>query len=139
MGDEQIPNRIRVQINRSYYSFQRYKVETTFALLYHRHTLGVETLARYLRLSDQFVRYDAHHCFIVFAHTNAPNAYKASQNLLLHLDNYFNDRSSCIALDLFDPSNSAQIVLNRLLQILDVAKTNPDARIQDETVLDQRL
>ncbi|MBN2895345.1 MAG: hypothetical protein JXK05_05590 [Campylobacterales bacterium] len=128
-----------MQINRSYYTYQRYKVETAFALLYHHGALGVETLARYLRLSDQFVRYDAHHYFIVFAHTNAANAYKASQNLLLNLDNYFNDRSSAIAIDLFDPSNSVQIVLGRLSQILDVAKATPDARIQDETVLDRRL
>jgi len=131
--------RVKIQIRKSYYTHDRYKTEATFALLYHNQPLQHTELGEFVRISDHFIKLDDHHYFITFAHTGFNAAYKASQNLVLHLDNFFNETTSCVALDSFDTSNSVQIVLSRLEKILEVARHSPFARIQDENALDERL
>ncbi len=132
-------NRINIEIKRAYYTFQRYKSESTFVLLYHEKELSLEQLALYVRISDQFVRMDKNHYFINFAFTSEKDAFKASQNLLLYLDNYFNDRTTCIAIDTFNIMNSAQAVLSRLTQVLKETKKNSDVRIENDDILNGQI
>ncbi len=133
---DNIFNRIKVEIARTYYTFSRYKTTSTFAMLYHENDLNVEQLAIYVRISDKFVKIDEHHYFINFVSTSHEDTFKASQNLLLYLDNYFNSRTSCIAIDTFNSSNSAKRVINQLMQIIKETKRNSYTRIEDEEILD---
>ncbi len=139
MVDVLIPDRIKIQIEKSYYIYERYHVNSVFAMLYHTQPLTDEVLVQHLRLSDQFERFDEHHYFISFAHTAPADVYKASENLVQSLDHYFNDRTSCMAMDTFDVSNSPRTVIQRLLKILEMVKNSPTSRIEDETALDDRL
>ncbi len=137
--DKNILNRIKIQVKKSYYAFERYQTASTFALLYHEQPLNVVELSNYVRISDHLIEIDEHHYFITFSHTSQNNAYKASQNLVLSLDHHFNDQTTAIAIDQFDASSSAQIVINRLNQILQEARRSPISRIEDETALDERI
>ncbi|MGD9970440.1 MAG: hypothetical protein AB7S65_08285 [Sulfuricurvum sp.] len=136
MGSD-ITNRVNVQIKKAYYVNARYGVDATFALLYHTQPLTVVELSKYVRISDHLISLDEHHFFIVFAFTAHDGAYKACQNLLYNLDGYFNDVSTCIALDTFDPSHSPQIVLNRLNLILSETRKKSFVRIETEEILDR--
>ena len=129
-------NRYDHMVAKTYYIYERYNVNATFALLYHEMPLDVETLGTFLRLSDHVINVDDHHYFIIFAFTTEENAYKAAQNVLRHLDRYFKDQSSCIALDNFDIAKSPAIVLGRLKQILAAVRKHSFARIENEAVLD---
>ncbi len=129
---DSIFNRIQVEIKRTYYIYDRYKSASTFILVYHEDPLSVEQLAVYVRISDKFVRIDDNHYFINLAFTSQEDSIRASQNLLLYLDNFFNNKKSCIAIDTFNPSNSAQVVLDKLMQIL---KKDSYNRIKDESIL----
>jgi hypothetical protein len=51
------------------------------------------------------------------------------------LDNFFNNTSTCIALDAFDTSYSAQLVLNRLKRILSQIRKESYTRLEDENIL----
>ena len=133
--DDSTKNRLRIEVKKAYYVYERYNVISTFALLYHDGDITFEALGGFLRISDHFLRVDKNHCFIVFTHTEQNNAFKASQNLLVYLDKYFNNRASAVALDNFDTSLSCLTVLNRLTQILNETKKNPDSRIEDENIL----
>jgi len=133
--DERIKKRLEIEINKSYYSFKRYKVDTTFAILYHEKELTVDKLGNFVRISDHLLKIDEHHYFINFIHTHHNNAFKASQNLLLALDNYFNNRTSAIAIDTFDTTQTPNLVINRLYQILNEVRKNPYTRIDDENIL----
>jgi hypothetical protein len=129
-------NRLKVQIKKTYYIYERYDVEATFALLYHEHPLHVDELAEYVRISDDLIPLDENQYFITFTFTNNADAYKAAQNVIQSLDSHFNDRSCCIALDTFDTSKSANAVLGRLRQILAETRKNSYTRIENETILD---
>jgi hypothetical protein len=129
-------NRLKVQIKKTYYIYERYNVDATFALLYHAHPLHVDELADYVRISDDLIPLDEHHYFITFTFTNNADAYKAAQNLIQSLDGHFNDHSCCIVLDTFDTQKSANVVLGRLHQILVQTRKKSYPRIENETVLD---
>ncbi|WP_373035600.1 hypothetical protein [Sulfurimonas sp.] len=132
---DNIFNRIKVQIKRTYYVYERYDTLATFALIYHEKKLSPEQLAGFLRVSDQFIMLDDNHYFINFTYTSQKDAFKASQNLLLYLDHFFNDSKTYIALDSFNTNYSPQVVLSRLRQILAETKKNSYSRIEDESIL----
>lgn len=131
-----ILNRVNVLVKKTYYIHKRYHVDATFALLYHELPLDVLELAKHVRVSDHFIPLDDHHYFIIFSFTAQDNAYKASQNMLLNLDNYFNNQTTCIALDTFETTKSSQSVLNRLEQILAETRKKSYIRIETEDILD---
>jgi len=132
-------NRVKTEIKKAYYAHARYHIVATFALLYHTKLINVCELKKYLRVSDDFIRIDNHHFFINFSNTKQENAFKASENLLLYLDKDFHDTTSCIAIDTFDISKTPQMVINRLMQILDATKHNSYERIEDENILDELI
>ncbi|MEA2111641.1 MAG: hypothetical protein U9P71_06285 [Campylobacterota bacterium] len=131
-----IINRINVQVKKSYYTFERYNSVSTFALLYHEEPMTVVELSSFVRISDHFIQIDDNHYFITFAFTTQDNTYKAVQNLVHHLDNHFNNRKTCIAIDNFDVTNAPHLVFNRLQQILEETKRNSFTRVEDESILD---
>ncbi len=133
--DNNISNRIRIEVNKAYYISKRYGALSTFALLSHEKELSREDLGNFLRMSDHFIKIDDYHYFINFSHTNQNDAFKASQNLILYLDKYFNNDSSCIAIDSFDISKTPNIVFKRLQQILKETKKHSYTRIEDENIL----
>lgn len=133
--DKNIQNRLNVLVKKTYYIYQRFKVDATFALLYHEKPLGLVELSKFIRMSDQVIQIDENHYFILFAFTSQENAYKASQNIIHNLDMYFNNSSSCIVLDVFDITKSAQNVLNRLKQIMIEARKDVHVRIETEDIL----
>lgn len=133
--DSSIENRLNVLVKKTYYIHQRFNLDATFALLYHEKPLTFVELSKFIRISDQVIRVDEHHCFILFAFTSQENAYKASQNIIHNLDKYFNDATSYIALDFFDITKSAQNVLNRLKQIMIEARKDLYVRIETEDIL----
>lgn len=133
-GDN-IFNRLKVQVKKTYYVHKRYDTPATFGLIYHEKDLSVIELAEYVRISDQFIKLDENHYFINFAYTSHENAFKASQNLLLKLDNFFGDTSTCIALDIFNTTYPAETVLNRLKRILSQIRQEPYTRLEDENIL----
>jgi len=95
----EIEIRINAEINRAYYTCDRYQANATFALVYHEKEISLEELGEYVRISDRFVKIDDNYFFMLFHFTNANEASKASQNLLLNLDNHFKDTTTCIAID----------------------------------------
>lgn len=131
-----IINRVNVLVKKTYYTYDRYQVDATFAMLYHEHPLDVTELSKYVRISDSIMHLDENHYFIIFAFTTQDNAYKASQNIVHSLDHHFNNHTSCIALDTFDTSKTAQNVLNRLRQILAETRKRSYVRVETEDILD---
>lgn len=133
--DENILNRVNLHIKKSYYTYDRFEVDATFALLYHDEPLTVLELSQYLRLSDHLIQLDEHHFFVIFAFTSEENAYKASQNILHKLDGHFNNHSSSVALDSLDVTMSPKLVLNRLKQIMKEIHRDSHIRIETEDIL----
>ena len=135
----EIEVRINAEINRAYYTYERYQTDATFALIYHEKELTLEELGSYVRKSDRFVKMDTNHFFMLFHFTNAQAASKASQNLLLRLDNHFHNTTTCIAIDAFNTANPTKVVLNRLKQIINETKKNSFSRIEYEDILDSYI
>lgn len=135
--DDYIKNRLKIEINKAYYTKKRYSVPSTFAILYHEKELDVAQLGKFVRISDHLLKMDDHHYFLNFAFTEQDGAFKASQNLIMYLDKYFNDTTSCVAIDTFDITLSPTIVLNRLMQILNETRKNSYTRIEDENILNE--
>jgi len=133
--DEKIKNRLRIMIEKSYYVKERYNIESTFALLYHEKPLTPSELGSFIRKSDHFLKIDEHHHFINFMYIPHENAFKASQNLILSLDKYFQNCTSNIAIDTFDSIKTPTMVYNRLDEILKTIIDDPYNRVEDETVL----
>ncbi len=136
MGSNTV-NRINIHIKRAYYIYERFQINATFALLYHQEPLSITELSRYIRMSDHVIQLDEEHYFIIFAFTTHENAFKASQNIVHSLDHHFNNHTSCIVLDTFDPSKSPYTVLNRLKQILAETRKNAYIRTETESILDR--
>lgn len=136
MDMAELRNRLRVQIEKAYYAYARYEVEATFALVYHEHSLAVDKLGSFVRISDHLIQLDDNHYFIIFAFTDEASAYKASQNLVHMLDHYFENRTSCIALDAFDTHKTPQAVIRRLKLILDQTRKSSYDRVENEHILD---
>jgi len=134
---DHIKKRLEIEINKSYYTAKRYGAISTFVFLYHEKELPVAVLGKFVRISDHLLKIDDNHYFINFTFTEPEDAFKAAQNLLLYLDKHFNNRTSCIALDNFDTSQSPRIVLNRLMQILKETQKNSYTRIEDENILNE--
>lgn len=132
-----ILNRVNVLVKKTYYAFERFKVDATFALLYHEKPLNVVELSKYVRVTDHIMPLDDNHYFIIFAFTTQENAYKASQNILLNLDQFLNTQTSCIALDTFDTSKSSSAVVMRLKQILAETRKSSYIRVETEDILDR--
>ncbi|MFH0710707.1 MAG: hypothetical protein V2A75_10920 [Pseudomonadota bacterium] len=130
-------NRVNVLVKKAYYTSERFQVNATFALLYHEQPLSVVELSQHVRISDQLIQLDDNHYFVIFSFTKQDNAYKASQNIMYRLDEYFKNHTSCIALDTFDSAKSPQSVLNRLRMILTETRKNPYIRIETEEILDR--
>jgi len=137
--DAEVEVRINAEINRAYYTYERYQVKAIFALVYHEKEISLEDMGSYVRMSDRFVEYDTNHFFMLYHFTTGEEAHKASQNLLLKLDNYFNNTSTCIAIDCFNPSSSTKVVLNRLNQIIKETKKSSFARVEYEDILDSAI
>jgi len=135
--NEKIKKRLEIEINKAYYSYKRYKVDATFALLYHEKELTVDKLGSFVRISDLLLKIDEHHYFINFVHTHHDSAFKASQNLIFALDNHFHDNTSAIAIDTFDSMQTPSLVIHRLYQILNEVRKNPYTRIDDENILNE--
>lgn len=135
--EDRLFNRLQVLVKKAYYIQTRYNLDSTFAYFYFEGDLSVVDLGGFLRISDQFIRLDENHYFVNFSFTKQSDAFKASQNLLVYLDKHLQNRSAAIAIDTFDTSKSARIVLNRLKQILDATKKKQDSRIEDEGVLNE--
>lgn len=133
--DENILNRVNVLVKKTYYTYDRFEVDATFALLYHETPLSVVELSQYVRLSDHLIQIDEHHYFIIFAFTSEENAYKASQNIIHKLDGFFNNHSSSVALDALNATMSPQLVLNRLKQIMKEIHKDAHVRIETEDIL----
>ncbi len=138
MGSE-VEVRINAEVNRAYYTFERYKVEATFALVYHEKELSLEELGSFVRISDRFVKLDENYFFVLYHFTGAEEASKASQNLLLKLDNYFHNTTTCIAIDNFNIANNTKVVLHRLKQIIKETRKNSFTRIEYEDILDSYI
>jgi len=135
--EDYIRDRLKIEINKTYYIAKRYNSTNSFAILYHEDELSVDVLGKFVRISDHILRIDEHHYFINFTFTDQENAFKAAQNLLFYLDKHFNNRTSCIALDNFDIKQSPTIALNRLMQILKETKKSSYTRIEDENILNE--
>ncbi len=135
----EIEVRINAEINRAYYTYERYQTKATFALVYHEKELGLEELGSYVRKSDRFVKMDEKYFFMLFHFTDAKEVSKASQNLLLKLDNHFHNTTTCIAIDTFNTANPTKVVLNRLKQIINETKKNSFSRIEYEDILDSYI
>jgi hypothetical protein len=133
----EISNRINVLIKKTYYTFERFNVDATFALLYHEEPLSVIELSKYVRISDQLISVDEHHYFIIFAFTSQENAYKAAQNIIQKLDNYFNNHTTCMAVDTFDKSKNPVNVVNRLKQIMTETRKSSYVRVETDDILDR--
>jgi hypothetical protein len=131
-----IVDRVEVLVKKSYYTYERYELDATFAMLYHEQPITPAELGQYVRISDHLVQLDEKHYFIIFAYTEHDSAVKASQNLVHKLDHHFNDHTSCIALDSFNPSKSAKIVLKRLQAILDETRSRSYTRVETEEIFD---
>ncbi|MDA7818158.1 hypothetical protein N9A28_08200 [Sulfurimonas sp.] len=132
---DNIFNRIEIEIKRTYYTFDRYKADATFALIYHKEPLSIEELGSFVRISDKFVKIDDNHYFINFAFTTQEGTFKACQNLLMGMDNFFGSNTTCIAIDNFDTSKKPAMVYNRLMQILKEIQRSSYSRIEDENIL----
>lgn len=136
---QEMIKRVEVSVKKVYYTNERYETEATFALLHHKQPLSIIELSKHVRISDQLIQIDDNRYFIIFSYTSANNAYKAAQNMIYSLDNYFGTQSDCsIALDSFDPSKSAQSVLNRLELILAETIKKPYIRIETEEIFDRK-
>lgn len=132
-------SRLEAEINRAYYANGRYDIVATFVMVYHDKDLSLEKLGKLVRATDRFIHIDNNHYFIIYHYTAQDNAYKASQNLLLKLDDYFQNSNTVIAVDNFNKSKSPLIVINRLKQIIEEIKKNSFARIEDESILDSTI
>ncbi|MDP3300840.1 MAG: hypothetical protein Q8S36_02610 [Sulfuricurvum sp.] len=132
-----ILNRVSVLVKKTYYTFDRFNVDATFALLYHEKPVNVIELSKYIRITDQIIPLDDNHYFIIFSFTSQENAYKASQNILSDLDQFLNNQTSCIALDTFDTTKTPNAVLIRLKQILAETRKSSYIRVETEEILDQ--
>jgi hypothetical protein len=132
-------HRVNVLIKKAYYSTERYRTLSSFIYIYHEKEISNEILGTFLRLTDNFVQVDEKHVFVNFTFTEQDSVFKASQNLLLKLDNYFQNRTTCIAMDTFDINKSPDIVFRRLTQILELTKKNSFNRIEDEEILNSEV
>lgn len=129
---------VELLVKKAYYTNERFHLNVTFALLYHEPPLPIVELSKYIRITDHIISLDEHRYFIIFSYTSHENAYKACQNAVHSLDKYFNNFTTCIALDTFNTSKSVPIILHRLEQILAETKKSSYIRVETEDILDDK-
>jgi hypothetical protein len=112
---------------------------STFVLIYHEKDLSVGQLGKFVRITDRFIPIDDNYYFMIYHYTSQADSYKAAQKLLFKLDDYFQDTTTCIAIDEFDTSNLSAVVLSRLKQIIIETRKHSFRRIEDDCVLDMEV
>jgi hypothetical protein len=134
--DEELKIRLNAEIGRAHYTYERYKAEATFALVYHEKDIGLEQLGSLVRVSDRLVRVNENLHFVIYNFTTQDDAYKASRHLLSSLDKHFHSATSCIAIDSPPKTDSTHMVMNKLHQIILETKKNSVTRIEYSDILD---
>lgn len=132
-------NRLEDEINRAYYANEKYDIVATFVMVYNEKNISIEKMGKFVRATDRFIRIDDNHYFIIFHYTTQDNAYKASQNLLLKLDEYFKNSNTSIAVGSFNKTKTPAMVINELKQIIKELKRSSFTRIEDESILDSEI
>lgn len=136
--NENLINKIDTLVKKTYYTYERFNVEAAFALLYHEESLSMAELSKFIRISDKVIPLNETCYFIVFPFTSEEKAYKASQNIIHKLDQYYNTHAKCfIAVDSLDVSKSSQNILYRLKQIIKLTRQNSSNRVETEDILDK--
>lgn len=131
-----LPEHFALLVKKIYYIHERYQVDATFTMLHVKHPVEVDEIAKMIRSSDEIYGIAPDKFFIAFTFTDQESARRACVNLLKKLDRHFNDHSATIALDDFDPSKSPQVVVSRLMQIIEEISKRPYIRIESESILD---
>lgn len=134
---ENVFKRLEIEITRVNYAHERYNLESTFTFLYHEKPLTPKDLGSFIRITDKFVQIDEHTYFLIFVFTPLEAAFKASQNLLLNLDKFFNSTDTHIAISSFDTTKSPSMIINKLTQILQESRKSSYIRIEDENILNR--
>ncbi len=135
--DDQTKTRLESEISRVHDACDRYGSDVSSAIVYHEKDIDLSLFGSFLRKNDRVIRLDENHHFVMFFFTSESEAYDAAKNLLAHLDIHFNDKTSCIAIDSACKNDSANMMINKLLQILKETKKNSISRIEYEDILDE--
>jgi len=135
--DDKTKVRLESEINKVHDACQRYGTDTTSAIVYHEKDLDLPLLGSFLRKNDKVIRLDENHHFVMFFFTSDSESYEAAKNLLVKLDNHFQNTTSCIAIDSACNNDSTNMMINKLLQILKETKKNSISRIEYEDILDE--
>ncbi len=136
---DKVFNRLEVEIKKTYYVSERYKITSSFILIHHEKKLTIKELSMFLRGSDKILEIDENTFFVIFTFTSEEQTFKASENILLELDRHFNSRDSYISMEALDTSNSPRMVINKLLQILSETRKSSYSRIEGESILNSNL
>jgi hypothetical protein len=137
--DDDLKTRLNAEIGRAHYTYERYNVDYTFALVYHEKDIELDLLGSYVRVSDKLVRISESLHFVIYNFTTQDDAYQASKNLLNNLDKHFDSTNSCIAIDAPVKTDSTHMVMNKLDQILQETKKSSVSRIEYGDILDNAL
>ena len=134
--DEDLKIELNDEISRAHYTYERYKAQATFALIYHEKDIGLDVLNSFVRVSDRLVRVNENFHFVIYNFTTIDDAYGASRNLLKNLDKHFHNITSCIAIDMPSKTDSTHMVMNKLYQIILETRKNSVTRIEYSDILD---
>lgn len=135
--DDETKKILESEINKVHDACQRYDSNNSAAVLYHEKNIDSDVLSGFLRKNDKVIRLDENHCFVVFGYTSETEAYNAAKHLLAELDKYFKNSTTCIAIESACKYDSANIMINKLFQILKETKKNSISRIEYEDILDE--
>jgi len=135
--DKQTYEQLDTEIKKTHYNAKRYSTVSTFGLLYFEGNLEEKMLQEFMRLSDYFLKLNDNYYFLSFHHTDENGAIKAGENLIFNLDQYLGNKSSYIAVDRIDTTESTRSTINRLYQILQEAKKHKNNRVEDENILNE--
>lgn len=135
--DKEVKVILESEISRVQDACSRYDSDNSSAIVYHEKDIDIELLGSFLRTNDKIIKLDKSHHFIIFHFTSEEEAYEAAKHLLAQLDSHFKNTTSCIAIDSACKNDSANIMINKLLQILKETKKNSISRIEYEDILDE--
>lgn len=65
--EDDIKNRLKIEIDKAYYVSRRYEAPSTFAILYYEGELPVSKLSEFVRVSDLLLKIDDNRYFISFS------------------------------------------------------------------------
>jgi hypothetical protein len=137
--DDDLRTRLNAEIVRAHYTYERYNVVSTFALVYHEKEISLEEIGGMIRISDRLVTVSENIHFIIYNFTTPDDAYQASRNLIAKLDKHFDNHTSCVAIDRPSKTDSTHMVMNKLHQILQETRKSSVSRIEYEDILDNAL